>query len=101
MTTSTDLRNQIRITGEANTRHRVISPAREVTTGSAVIATTRPLGIVIDGEGVERWPTVVKAPLRDFAQKPTHRWFAMWQAGLLAQISVGDETRDYTRACLA
>jgi hypothetical protein len=56
---------------------------------------------VIDGQGVERRPTVVKAPLRDFTQKSTHRWFEMWQAGLLAQISVCDETRIDARARLA
>ena len=33
----------------------------------------RPAGIVIDGQGIERRPTVVMAPLRDFAQKLTHR----------------------------
>jgi hypothetical protein len=86
------LRDYGRITGKLNTSRRFVLPVRKAAAWSAVIAVPGRATIVIDGQGVERRPAIVMAPLRDFSQVLARRGFEMQQSGAFAKCAVRDKT---------
>ena len=63
------LSDEIRITVKTNGRRHFILPVLLAATRGAVISSSGPASIVIDGQSIERRPAPVMAPLRDFAEK--------------------------------
>ena len=87
------LQGHSRIISKANTSRHVILPALEAATGSAAITTAGPMGIVVNGQGVERRPAIVMTPLCDLAQVFTGVGFEMWQSSKFAEIAVRDNAQ--------
>ena len=87
------LRERIGVTAKVDAGRHFILPVLATATRSAIVAAAGPVGCVIHGQGVERRPTLLMAPLRDFAEVFANVRFKLRQARLLAQVSVRDKIR--------